>query len=57
MWANLPDKNHIREERFILFMVPEASVHRGQEDMAKQLSSWWLGSQGESQQKKVKSNV
>lgn len=34
-------------------MVPEASVHRGWGDMAEQLLSWWLGSQGESLQEKA----
>jgi hypothetical protein len=39
-----PDRNNIREERFILLRVSEATVHHGGEGMVEQLTSSWPGS-------------
>jgi hypothetical protein len=35
----IPEKGNLKEERFILLMVSEVSVHYGREGMVEQLTS------------------
>jgi hypothetical protein len=40
----IPDRNNLREERFIFLIVSEISVHHGGEGMKEQFTRWQPGS-------------